>query len=161
PVGAHRGLLPRRIVRAVRTLPDRNGAATGIAGAPGRRPPAGLTRARAGPAARGRPSHARRVDLRAGPDRLQRHRIGARQAGSLGGTMSQPPVWFQPPPPPSRPPEAPPLPVPRRFTIEIDGARTEVSEGQTILDACRARGIDTPTLCFLETLTPVNVCRVC
>ncbi len=22
-------------------------------------------------------------------------------------------------------------------------------------------GIDTPTLCFLESLTPVNVCRVC
>ena len=31
----------------------------------------------------------------------------------------------------------------------------------TILDACRAEGIDIPTLCFLETLTPVNVCRVC
>ncbi len=31
----------------------------------------------------------------------------------------------------------------------------------TILDACRSLGIDTPTLCFLENLTPVNVCRVC
>src|SRR5688572_3721767 len=31
----------------------------------------------------------------------------------------------------------------------------------TILDACRAEGIDVPTLCFLENLTPVNVCRVC
>ena len=31
----------------------------------------------------------------------------------------------------------------------------------TILDACRAQGIDTPTLCYLENLTPVNVCRVC
>ncbi|MBV8669354.1 MAG: (2Fe-2S)-binding protein, partial [Candidatus Eremiobacteraeota bacterium] len=27
--------------------------------------------------------------------------------------------------------------------------------------ACRLRGIDTPTLCYLENLTPVNVCRVC
>ena len=33
--------------------------------------------------------------------------------------------------------------------------------GSTILDACRAEGIDVPTLCFLENLTPVNVCRVC
>jgi predicted molibdopterin-dependent oxidoreductase YjgC len=31
----------------------------------------------------------------------------------------------------------------------------------TILDACRSMGIDTPTLCYLENLTPVNVCRVC
>src|SRR5262249_33646671 len=27
--------------------------------------------------------------------------------------------------------------------------------------ACRQEGIDTPTLCYLENLTPVNVCRVC
>jgi predicted molibdopterin-dependent oxidoreductase YjgC len=31
----------------------------------------------------------------------------------------------------------------------------------TILDACRSIGIDTPTFCYLENLTPVNVCRVC
>ena len=36
-----------------------------------------------------------------------------------------------------------------------------VPAGSTILDACRAQGIDTPTLCYLESLTPVNVCRVC
>jgi predicted molibdopterin-dependent oxidoreductase YjgC len=36
-----------------------------------------------------------------------------------------------------------------------------VAAGSTILDACRAQGIDTPTLCYLENLTPVNVCRVC
>ena len=29
------------------------------------------------------------------------------------------------------------------------------------LDALRAHGVDTPTLCFLENLTPVNACRVC
>src|SRR6185312_5984617 len=28
-------------------------------------------------------------------------------------------------------------------------------------EACRQQGIDTPTLCYLENLTPVNVCRVC
>ena len=36
-----------------------------------------------------------------------------------------------------------------------------MTAGATILEACRTRGIDIPTLCFLETLTPVNVCRVC
>ena len=36
-----------------------------------------------------------------------------------------------------------------------------VPDTATILDACRSIGIDTPTLCYLETLTPVNVCRVC
>jgi predicted molibdopterin-dependent oxidoreductase YjgC len=44
---------------------------------------------------------------------------------------------------------------------EIDGTTVRVPEGTTILEACRERGIDTPTLCYLENLTPVNVCRVC
>jgi predicted molibdopterin-dependent oxidoreductase YjgC len=34
-------------------------------------------------------------------------------------------------------------------------------EGETILDACRRSGLDLPTLCYGETLTPVNACRVC
>ncbi len=29
------------------------------------------------------------------------------------------------------------------------------------MQAARSIGIDTPTLCFLENLTPVNVCRIC
>jgi predicted molibdopterin-dependent oxidoreductase YjgC len=45
--------------------------------------------------------------------------------------------------------------------ITIDGKRVSVPEGATILEATRKLGIDTPTLCFLETLTPVNACRVC
>ena len=43
----------------------------------------------------------------------------------------------------------------------IDGQPVVAEEGATILDACRAAGIETPTLCYLDTLTPVNVCRVC
>jgi len=43
----------------------------------------------------------------------------------------------------------------------IDGHEVSVPEGTTILQASRSLGIDTPTLCYLETLTPVNVCRVC
>ena len=34
-------------------------------------------------------------------------------------------------------------------------------EGSTILDACRRIGIDTPTLCYGETLMPANACRIC
>ncbi len=45
--------------------------------------------------------------------------------------------------------------------LEIDGVATTAQTGATILDACRAMGVETPTLCYLETLTPVNVCRVC
>src|SRR2546428_10939761 len=47
------------------------------------------------------------------------------------------------------------------LTATIDGREVQAPEGTTILDACRRLGIDTPTLCYLETLAPVNVCRVC
>ena len=49
----------------------------------------------------------------------------------------------------------------RMVGLTIDGEEVQVPEGSTILQACRGRKIDTPTLCYLETLTPVNVCRVC
>src|SRR5580693_7725155 len=58
-------------------------------------------------------------------------------------------------------PEAPLAPERRQIEIKIDGRVVSVPEGSTILDATRTLGIDTPTLCFLESLTPVNVCRVC
>jgi predicted molibdopterin-dependent oxidoreductase YjgC len=62
---------------------------------------------------------------------------------------------------PSRPPAAPPEPERATLELTIDGTTVKVLAGSTILDACRAEGIDTPTLCYLENLTPVNVCRVC
>jgi predicted molibdopterin-dependent oxidoreductase YjgC len=58
-------------------------------------------------------------------------------------------------------PEIPTAAARREIEITIDEKRVKVSEGVTILDAARKLGIETPTLCFLETLTPVNVCRVC
>jgi predicted molibdopterin-dependent oxidoreductase YjgC len=53
------------------------------------------------------------------------------------------------------------VPSQRSVEVTVDGAGVSVPEGSTLLDACNARGIATPTLCFAENLTPVNVCRVC
>jgi predicted molibdopterin-dependent oxidoreductase YjgC len=52
--------------------------------------------------------------------------------------------------------------APKRLVeVTIDGQPVSVTEGSTILDACRRLDIETPTLCYADTLTPVNVCRVC
>jgi len=52
------------------------------------------------------------------------------------------------------------MPV-RQITITIDGEEVSAPEGSTILAACNAAGKDTPTLCYGDTLTPKNACRVC
>ncbi len=46
-------------------------------------------------------------------------------------------------------------------TVSIDGADVTIPEGATLLDACTKAGVDTPTICYAENLTPVNACRVC
>ncbi len=51
---------------------------------------------------------------------------------------------------------------PRRMVdVTIDGQVRQVSEGSTLLEAARAMGADIPTLCYGDTLTPKNACRVC
>jgi predicted molibdopterin-dependent oxidoreductase YjgC len=45
--------------------------------------------------------------------------------------------------------------------VTVDGTAVRVTEGSTLLDAIRRVGIETPTLCYGDTLHPVNVCRVC
>jgi predicted molibdopterin-dependent oxidoreductase YjgC len=47
------------------------------------------------------------------------------------------------------------------ITLTIDGRTVTVPDGTTILAAAATMGIAIPTLCFLETLRPVNVCRLC
>jgi predicted molibdopterin-dependent oxidoreductase YjgC len=76
-------------------------------------------------------------------------------------------------PPKNLPAPVPTIPIPRgpvpqaparsrrEVDLTIDGRKVTVPEGSTILEAARSIGIDTPTLCYLESLTPVNVCRVC
>jgi predicted molibdopterin-dependent oxidoreductase YjgC len=52
--------------------------------------------------------------------------------------------------------------VPKKLVeLTIDGKKVSVTEGSTILSACASIGIEIPTLCYLETLHPVNVCRIC
>ena len=70
-------------------------------------------------------------------------------------------IPFEPPARPTHPPVPPPVPVVAPVELEIDGQAVTTPAGSTILDACRSAGVDTPTLCYLENLTPVNVCRVC
>ena len=48
-----------------------------------------------------------------------------------------------------------------QVTVSIDGREVSVPQGQTILAACTAAGVTTPTICWAPNLTPVNVCRVC
>ncbi len=49
----------------------------------------------------------------------------------------------------------------RTVQLTIDGKQASVPEDATLLDACTSLGIETPTLCWAENLTPVNVCRIC
>src|SRR5271155_1938582 len=51
--------------------------------------------------------------------------------------------------------------VQRMVELTIDGKAVSVPEGTTLLQAARHLDIETPTLCYLENLTPVNVCRIC
>ena len=76
----------------------------------------------------------------------------------------------------SVPPDAPDMTVPTprgplphldlppgraSVSVTIDGKPVVVAAGDTLLDAARQLGLEIPTLCFLDTLHPVNVCRVC
>jgi predicted molibdopterin-dependent oxidoreductase YjgC len=49
----------------------------------------------------------------------------------------------------------------RTVELRIDGEPASAAEGETILEVCRRLGKRIPTLCFLETLHPVNACRLC
>ena len=45
--------------------------------------------------------------------------------------------------------------------LTIDGGEVTVAAGTTILEACGGRGCGIPTLCYGDTITPKNACRVC
>ena len=55
-----------------------------------------------------------------------------------------------------------PVGTPRRLvTVVVDDEPVRVPEGATLLDAIRLAGTAVPTLCFGDTITPANACRVC
>jgi len=45
--------------------------------------------------------------------------------------------------------------------LTIDGKTVQVPPGTTVFDAARMNGISIPTLCHLQSQTPVGVCRLC
>ncbi len=45
--------------------------------------------------------------------------------------------------------------------FEVDGRKIAAKEGETILSALKREGIQVPTLCHLEGLTPTGACRLC
>ena len=47
------------------------------------------------------------------------------------------------------------------FAIDIDGIKTEVHEGQTVLEVLRQIGVDLPTLCYHPALKPSGACKLC
>ena len=70
-------------------------------------------------------------------------------------------LLMDPPPRSARLPGRPPEPERAQVSLTIDGRAVTVPSGTTLLAACRSLDIDVPTLCFLETLKPVNACRLC
>ena len=70
-------------------------------------------------------------------------------------------IFTTPPARASRTPGPPPVAAPVPVTVTIDGVEVTVPAGSTILEAARGQGLDLPTLCYLENLAPVNVCRIC
>ena len=47
------------------------------------------------------------------------------------------------------------------ITITINGSQISGRDGMTILEVARENGIDIPTLCYHEKLTPIGACRLC
>lgn len=47
------------------------------------------------------------------------------------------------------------------INLTIDGVKTTVKKGTTILQAAKKAGIDIPTLCFLKEINEVGDCRIC
>jgi predicted molibdopterin-dependent oxidoreductase YjgC len=51
--------------------------------------------------------------------------------------------------------------VARVVELTIDDRPVRAPEGTTLLQACRDEGTEIPTLCYGDTITPKNACRVC
>ncbi|MHC4079876.1 MAG: 2Fe-2S iron-sulfur cluster-binding protein [Planctomycetota bacterium] len=47
------------------------------------------------------------------------------------------------------------------ISLMINGLQVSVPEGTTVLEAAGLIGLETPTLCFMEGLSPYGACRLC
>jgi len=47
------------------------------------------------------------------------------------------------------------------INFKLNGLEVQAEEGTTILEACKFYGIEIPTLCYYEGLTPYGGCRLC
>jgi DNA-binding response OmpR family regulator/NAD-dependent dihydropyrimidine dehydrogenase PreA subunit len=52
-------------------------------------------------------------------------------------------------------------PAQEEVTLTIDGKEIKAAKGTTVLEAAKMVGIDIPTLCYHESLTPYGGCRLC
>src|SRR5271165_5066993 len=142
-------------------LPGRHHPPGGVTASFGRSSASGLGSPGSQTASGNCPSHARCLDLWPGTNRVERRPLGhGSMEPFLMSERNDAPTPLIPLPRGPLP-QVPPAPARPHFDIQIDGRTISVPEGATILDAARLLGINTPTLCYLENLTPVNVCRVC
>ena len=44
--------------------------------------------------------------------------------------------------------------------LTIDDRQVEAEDGQTVLDAAKALGIEIPTLCYHRAIPPAGACRI-
>src|SRR5579871_5458636 len=135
----------------MRSLPRRRRAARGSAGAADSQPAARFYSGRNPDTARDGASHARCFHLRSRADRVERDRICTESLEPLFMSEQLAPSPLIPVPR-GPVPQAPPARSRASVEITIDGRTVPVKEGATLLDATRSLGIDTPTLCYLETL---------
>ncbi len=51
--------------------------------------------------------------------------------------------------------------TPRSVQLSVDGTVVTATEGDSLLAVCRGLGVEVPTLCYGDTLTARNACRIC
>jgi len=49
----------------------------------------------------------------------------------------------------------------KEITLYIDGTEVKAKEGMSVLEAARSAGIEIPTLCYHEALSPYGACLLC
>ena len=167
----HRGLLPRRVLRPVRPLPRRHGAAGGARARTRGRAAARLDGAGDRTARRDGAGDARRVHLRTRPDGVRSDPVGDLEARRLA-RVSPRGTPRKSEDPRGTPREgttreraasgarAAPARAARRADHRRPGGR-RVRRARRSWTPAAPRGSTRPTLCYLDNLTPVNVCRVC